>query len=52
MARDERLHLGDKLALAAADKVRGKDKESAIDPSMRHLPKGASSSCPSRQKVL
>jgi len=41
MARDERLGLGDKLALAALDKVRGKEKDSAIDPSMRHLPKGA-----------
>ena len=40
MARDERLGLGDKLALAAIEKGRGKEKEAAIDPEFRHLPKG------------
>lgn len=40
MARDERLGLGDKLALAAIEKSRGKDKELATDPELKHLPKG------------
>ena len=39
MCRDERLGLGDKLALAAIEKGRGKEKESATDPELRHLPK-------------
>ena len=39
MCRDERLGLGDKLALAAVEKGRGKEKESATDPELRHLPK-------------
>ena len=39
MCRDERLGLGEKLALAAIEKGRGKEKESATDPELRHLPK-------------
>ena len=42
MARDERLGLGDKLALAAIEKKRGNQKESAIDPGLRLHPKGES----------
>lgn len=41
MARDERLGLGDKLALAAVEKGRGNQKEANIDPELRHLPKGS-----------
>lgn len=40
MARDGRLGLGEKLALAAIEKGRGNQKEAAIDPELRHLPKG------------
>ena len=38
MARDSRLGLGDKLALAATEK--GKAKDAGVDPDLRHLPKG------------
>lgn len=38
MARDSRLRLGDKLALAATERSRAKD--AAVDPEFKHLPKG------------
>lgn len=41
MARDERLRLGEKLALAATEK-KGKDAKD-VEPTLKHLPKGGSS---------
>ena len=50
MGRDERLGLGEKLALAAVEKRRGKEKELATDPELRHLPKGKHTSWLARHK--
>ena len=38
MARDERLRLGAKLAVAAVEK--GRSKDAAVDADQKHLPKG------------
>ena len=38
MAKDDRLRLGEKLAVAALEKKQSKEMET--DPAFRHLPKG------------